>query len=83
MNTRSKAAVTDTPPGPVPQGFLGHREDAGLDMPPLTPRVESPIGELLRSGRFDDWSEALARVGNCSQPVPLHGYSQRVDTATG
>ena len=63
--------------------FPGHTEDAGLDLPPLTAQVEAQIGELLTSGRFDAWTEALARVGNCSKPVRLHGHSHRVDTGTG
>ena len=83
MSTRSKAAVTDTLPDLFPHVFPGHGEDPGLDLPPLTPAVESQIGELLTSGRFDAWSEALARVGNCSKPVRLHGHSQRIDTTTG
>ena len=83
MSTRSKAAVTDTLPELFPLVFPGHGEDAGLDLPPLTAQVEAQIGELLTSGRFDAWSEALARVGNCSHPVRLHGHSHRVDTDTG
>ncbi|MGN6577980.1 MAG: replication initiator [Nocardioides sp.] len=83
MSTRSKAAVTDTLPALFPHVFLGHDQDAGLDLPPLTPPVEAQIGELLGSGRFDAWSEALARVGNCTKPVRLHGHSHRIDTSTG
>jgi hypothetical protein len=32
---------------------------------------------------FDDWSEAVSRVGNCAHPIRLCGSSDTVDTWTG
>jgi hypothetical protein len=45
--------------------------------------IQQQVGDLLVSPRFDACSEALARVGNCAQPIRLRGRSQRVDTTTG
>ena len=33
---------------------------------------------MLVSGRFDAWSQALARVGDCAQPIKLRGASVAV-----
>ncbi len=75
--------MTTPLPALVPDAFPGHGEDAPLDLPPLTPRLEEQMRGLLVSREFDAWSEALARVGNCAHPVKLHGHSQRIDTRTG
>ena len=83
VSSRTRAAVTTPLPALVPDAFPGHREDAPLDLPPLTPRLEEQMRDLLVSRDFDAWSEALARVGNCARPVKLHGHSQRIDTRTG
>ena len=63
--------------------FSCHSEDAPLDLPPLTGQTQAEVRDLLVSKRFDAWSEALARVGNCCRPIRLHGSSQTVDTTTG
>ena len=83
MSTRTKAAVTDTLPALFPATFPGHGEDAPLDLPPVTEQVQQQIRDRLVSPGFDAWSEALARVGNCSRPIRLHGGSQTVDVTTG
>ena len=83
MSTPTRDAVTDTLPALFQAAFPGYAEDATLDLPPLTPLVEQQIQELLTSRGFDAWSEALARVGNCSHPVRLHGHSETVDRGTG
>lgn len=83
MSTRTRHAVADTLPDLFPSAFPGHRDDAPLDLPPLTEHTEAQIRDLLVSKTFDAWSEALARVGNCSRPIRLHGSSQRIDTTTG
>ena len=80
---QTRAPVTTPLPALAPDAFPGHREDAPLDLPPLTPRLEDQMRELLISRDFDAWSEALARVGNCARPVKLRGHSQRIDVATG
>jgi hypothetical protein len=83
VSTRTKAAVTDTLPALFPAAFPGHGEDAPLDLPPVTEQVQQQVKDRLVSPGFDAWSEALARVGNCSRPIRLHGHSQRVDVVTG
>jgi hypothetical protein len=83
VSTRSKAVVTDALPALVPSAFPGHGDHAPLELPSLTASVEAQIGQLLTSGRFDAWSEALARVGNCAHPVRLQGHTRRVDGSTG
>jgi hypothetical protein len=83
VSTRTKAAVADTLPALFPATFPGHGEDAALDLPPVTEQVQQQISDRLLSPGFDAWSEALARVGNCSRPIRLHGHSQTVDATTG
>ena len=87
MSRRSRNAVADTLPGLLPDAFAasfpGFSEDAPLDLPPLSRLNEAQITDLLVSKDFDAWSEALARVGNCSRPIRLHGQSQTVNAATG
>ena len=83
VSSRTRTAVTTPRPARVPDAFPGHREEAPLDLPPLTPRLEEQLCDLVVSRDFDAWSEALARVGNCAQPVKLRGHSQRIDTRTG
>ena len=79
MSTRGGVAVHDV----LPDLFPGFGESAPLDLPALSKRTEQEICELLVSGRFDAWSQALARVGDCAQPIRLRGRSQTVDTTTG
>ncbi len=83
MSTRTKAAVADTLPALFPAVFPGHGDDAPLDLPPITEQVQQQIKDRVVSRDFDAWSEALARVGNCSRPIRLHGHSQTVDATTG
>jgi hypothetical protein len=83
VSTPTRDAVTDTLPALFPAAFPGYAEDAPLDLPPLSRRVEQQIQDLLTSRGFDAWSEALARVANCSHPVRLHGHSATVDRGTG
>jgi hypothetical protein len=80
---RTRARVTTTLPALAPDAFPGLGEEAPLDLPPLSAGMEQQIRELLVSGDFDAWSEALARVGNCSRPIRLRGRSERIDTITG
>ena len=79
MDRRSDLAVHDV----LPDLFPGFGESAPLDLPPLSARTEQEVCDLLVSGRFDAWSQALARVGNCAQPIRLRGRSETVDTTTG
>jgi hypothetical protein len=41
------------------------------------------LRDLVVSGRFDDWSDALAQVGNCAHPIQLRGTSERINSLTG
>jgi hypothetical protein len=75
--------VTDTLPGLFPEAFAGDTTRASLELPPLTPAAGEQIRDLLASGDFDAWSEALAGVGNCAAPIRLRGYSETLDTTTG
>jgi hypothetical protein len=65
------------------RAFPGYGEEAPLDLPSMTPRLEAEVAQLMVSGGFEDWSTALARVGNCARPVRLHGQSLTVDATTG
>ena len=67
----------------MPDLFPGFGESAPLDLPPVSARTEQEVCDLLVSGRFDAWSQALANVGNCAQPIRLRGRSQMIDTNTG
>jgi len=58
-------------------------EHADLGLPALTGREERQVREVLACPGFDAWSAALARVGNCAQPIRLRGRSETVDTTTG
>ncbi len=83
MSTRTRHVVHDALPEVLPGRFSGFGESAALDLPPLSAATEQQITELLVSDRFDAWSEALARVGDCARPIRLRGHSERVDTTTG
>ena len=85
MSTRTRARVTDTLPALFPDVFPGHADtDVNApDLAPLTAEARRQVTELLGSGEFDAWTEALARVGNCARPIRLHGHTETVDTTTG
>ena len=46
-------------------------------------KLQREVCDLLADRDFDGWSQALARVGNCSRPIRLRGHSSTVDVATG
>ena len=85
MSQATRAVVADVLPALLPDAFPGFPEPEAspAELRPLTGLAARQVGDLFRSGDFDAWSEALARVGNCSRPIRLHGHSQTVDTATG
>jgi hypothetical protein len=83
MSTRTRARVTETLPALFPDLFPDQGEDASTELAPLTPEGQRQVTELVGSGEFDAWTEALARVGNCSRPIRLHGHTETVDTNTG
>ena len=86
MSTRTRANVTTTLPALLPDAFPDFPETvetAPLDLPPLGADMQRQVAHLLTSPGFDAWSEALARVGNCSRPIRLHGGSETVDRVTG
>ena len=63
--------------------FDGFGDDAGLDLDLGSPRVAAQVMARLLSPDFDEWSDAVARVGSCTNPVHLTGASTRVDARTG
>ena len=86
MSQATRAIVADVLPALLPDAFPGWPEPQSASPPelrPLTGLAARQVGDLFRSGDFDAWSEALARVGNCAHPIRLHGHSQTIDTATG
>jgi len=83
VTTRTRALVTSTLPDVLPHALPGFNTPAPRDLSPVSARTEQQVTGLLKSGTFDAWTEALARVGNCAQPIRLRGRSQRVDTTTG
>jgi hypothetical protein len=62
--------------------FPGLGEDAPLAIP-FSPVVERDLRDLVVSGRFHAFADALFRVGNCARPIRLRGTSDRIDAATG
>ncbi|GAA1235957.1 replication initiator [Oryzihumus leptocrescens] len=66
-----------------PSSFPGFGEEAGLDLSVPSARVAGEIAARLVSRDFREWSEQLARVGNCVNPIRLRGRSLTVDTRTG
>lgn len=63
--------------------FPGFGEDAGLDLPTLTPDALAGLAARFLDGTTGALSEALARVNNCAHPIRLRGQSHTVDTRTG
>ena len=80
---RTRAGVT-TPCLPWPRTpFPGSVRTRRWTCRRSRPATEQQIRDLLVSRDFDAWSEALARVGNCSRPIRLRGRSETIDTITG
>jgi hypothetical protein len=63
--------------------FAGFGDEAALDLDLASPRVAAQVMARLLSPDFEDWSNAVARVGSCTNPIHLTGSSMRVDAATG
>lgn len=63
--------------------FAGFGSEAALDLDLGSPRVAAQVLARLLSPDFDDWSNAVARVGSCTNPIHLTGSSSRVDARTG
>lgn len=82
MSRRSRAAAYDALTGVLPD-FPGYDEEHSLDLPPLSERQEDQLRDLITTRSFSSFSEALAKVGNCSRPIRLVGRSQTIDTRTG
>lgn len=66
-----------------PEPFAGFGDEAALDLELASPRVAAQVMARLLSPDFEDWSNAVARVGSCTNPIHLTGSSMRVDAATG
>lgn len=82
MGVRTDRPSPPLPP-PLPGSFPGFGEDAGLDLPALTPDLEQQVIARLTSRNFPAWADAAAGVGHCARPIRLRGSSTTFDTATG
>lgn len=76
MNTIAAPTAPSVP-------FAGFGSEAALDLDVGSPRVAAQVMARLLSPDFEDWSNAVARVGSCANPIHLTGSSMRVDTKTG
>lgn len=65
------------------QRFAGYGENAPLDLDLSSAAVARQIAKRMLSPDFDDWSEAVSRVGFCLHPIHLVGSSTTVDSGTG
>lgn len=65
------------------QRFSGYGENAPLDLDLSSAAVARQIAKRMLSPDFDDWSEAVSRVGFCLHPIHLVGSSTTVDAGTG
>jgi hypothetical protein len=72
------SADLDSPPR-----FTGFGDGAALDLDLSTPAVAAQVVRRLLSNHFDDFSERMARVGFCSNPIHLSGSSTTLDATTG
>ncbi len=62
--------------------FAGFGESVGLDLPAMSAQTAQQVRDRLVSRDFDAWSEAVARVGNCSHPIRLRrlvAHGRQVD----
>ncbi len=66
-----------------PEPFAGFGDEAALDLDLASPRVAAQVMARLLSPDFEDWSNAVARVGSCTNPIHLTGSSMRVDASHG
>lgn len=57
------------------QRFTGYGENAPLDLDLSSAAVARQIAKRMLSPDFDDWSEAVSRVGFCLHPIHLVGSS--------
>lgn len=65
------------------QRFSGYGENAPLDLDLSSAAVARQIAKRMLSPDFEDWSEAVSRVGFCLHPIHLVGSSTTVDSGTG
>ena len=83
MSMRTRAVVYDALSTSAPDAVPGFGEGAPLELPALSDQVERHLVEMVASKDLDDWSHALAKVGNCARPIRLQGRADTVDTSTG
>jgi hypothetical protein len=74
------AARVDTAAAPR---FSGFGDEAPLDLDLSSPAVAAQVVRRLLSRDFDDFSDRMARVGFCANPIHLTGSSTTIDAATG
>ena len=62
--------------------LLRSGEDRPLELD-LSEIAERQLLARMLSRDYDDWSQALSRVGFCANPIRLVGRSETFDTRTG
>ena len=83
MSTRTRQTVTNTLPTLFPDCLTGFTPSPTLELPPLSEDTARQVSDRLLALDFDAWSEALARVGNCTHPIRLSGHCDTIDPGTG
>ena len=71
VSATSRHALLNTVPGVFAGVFPGFSDQAPLHLPALSERTHQEVLERLLSRDFDDWSEAVARVGRVPRPLRL------------
>ena len=84
MSLRSQSAVFDAVfaayPHLLPEPLRPAEQRLGIDPASLT---RDELAGLVQAERWQPWTEALQRVGNCARPILLRGRSERIEVATG
>jgi hypothetical protein len=83
VSTRTRQTVTNALPTLFPDCLTGFAPSSTLELPPLSEDTARQVSDRLLALDFDAWSEALARVGNCTHPIRLSGHCDTVDPGTG
>jgi hypothetical protein len=68
---------------PLGNVFPGFGDTAGLELPGLSPRTEAQILKRLTSGDFEEWAAAAAKVGHCTNPIRMRGWSRTYEKNSG
>jgi hypothetical protein len=83
MGIAARAQVLTLLPRLLPDAFPGFTADPIPDAPVLNAAQQDAMATALRSEHFGAFTDALAKVGGCSNPVKLVGSSLRANAHTG